>query len=171
MIELVHDKAGPFLSEAFLVNKPKDPIGPSRMVVDYLGLKHCFQRSPFNQTDPFTIPISLRINSCFFFVADMSQGYFQIHLIDGPEGSHVTTFICERGIFRWKVMPMGIQPASDSLSYQMQAVLGVLFRTDFKTHGSPMVKDLDKFLGGSETLEQLEDLLEDFLLKCHAGKV
>ena len=48
MIVQVHDKAGPFLSEAFLVPKPKDPTGPPRTVVDYSGLNHCFQRFPFN---------------------------------------------------------------------------------------------------------------------------
>ena len=34
-------------------------------------------------------------------MADMSQGYFQVCLADGPEGSHITTFLSERGIFRW----------------------------------------------------------------------
>ena len=103
--------------EAFLVPKPRDPTGPPRLVVDYSPLKHCFNRNPFKQSDPFTILTGLKSGCRYHFVADMSTGYWQIRLIDGPNDSHVTLFLTERGIFRWKVMPMGIQPASDTLSH------------------------------------------------------
>ena len=78
----------------------------------------------------------------------MKTGYWQIRLIDGPDGSHITAFVTERGIFRWKVMPMGIQPASNELSHQMQEVFRDLFATEMISQGSPMVRDLDDFLGG-----------------------
>ena len=34
-----------------------------------------------------------------------------------------------------------------------------------------MVRDLDNFLGGAETLLELETLLEKFLLRCKVGGV
>ena len=89
----------------------------------------------------------------------MSQGYFQVRLLDRPEGSHITTFLCKCGIFRWRVMPMGIQPASDSLSHQIQAIFGNLFRTYSVVEGASMVRDLDDFFRWADTLSELESLL------------
>ena len=54
-IEKVTEGTGEFLFKAFLVPEPRDPTGPPRLVVDYSPLKHCFDRHPFKQTDPFTI--------------------------------------------------------------------------------------------------------------------
>ena len=66
---------------------------------------------------------------------------------------------------------MGIQPASDVLSHQMQEVFGDLFTTEKILERSPMVRDLDNFLGGAETEEELGDLMEKFLNQCHSGGV
>ena len=80
MIEKVQVTEGPgnFLFEAFLVPKPKDPGGPPRFVVDYSPLKHCFDRKPFKQTDPFSILTALKAGCNNFFVANMKTGYWQI---------------------------------------------------------------------------------------------
>ena len=171
MIEKVTEGTGEFLFEAFLVPKPRDPTGPPRMVVDYSPLKYCFDRHPFKQTDPFTILSALKAGCKYHFVADMKTGYWQIRLVSGPNGSYITSFITERGIFRWKVMPMGIQPASDELSHQMQELFGELFATEKVSEGSPMVRDLDDFLGGARTEEELGDLMEKFLERCQSGGV
>ena len=96
-------------------------------MVDYSPLKHCFDRHPFKQTDPFTILSALKSGCENFFTADMKTGYWQIRLVDGPDGSFITSFVTERGIFRWKVMLMGIPPASNKLSHQMQNLFGDLF--------------------------------------------
>ena len=63
MIEKVplSEGAGDFLFQAFLVPKPKDPTGPPRLVVDYSPLKHCFDRKPFKQPDPFSILTALKL--------------------------------------------------------------------------------------------------------------
>ena len=68
------------------------------------------------QRDPLKIFARLQHGCKNFFVADMSTGYFQVRLKDSPAGSDVTSFICDRGVFKWLRMPMGIQPASDALS-------------------------------------------------------
>ena len=60
-------------------------------------------------------------------------------------------------------MPMGIQPVSDELSHQMQDLFGDLFATEKISEGSPMVRNLDDFLGGARTKEELGDLMEKFL--------
>ena len=90
MIEKVHEHMGDFLFKVFFVPKPRDPTGPPRMVVHYSPLKHCFDRNPFKQSDPFTILSALKSSCRYHFVADMSTGYWQICLVDGPNGSHTT---------------------------------------------------------------------------------
>ena len=138
--------AGDFLFKAFLVPKPKDTTGPFRSVVDYPPLKHCFDSKPFKQTDPFSILTALKGDCKNFFIADMKTGHWQIRQVAGPDASYITCFITERGVFGWKEMPMGIQPASDKLSHQMQKLFGKLFTTEKISGGSPMVRDLYNFL-------------------------
>ena len=58
---------------------------------------------------------------------------------------------------------MGIQPASDKLSHQMQELFHELFAAESMTTGSPMVRNLDDFLGGTETVEGLAHLIKEFL--------
>ena len=77
------DPVSPFLSALFLVEKPHDPSKP-RIVIDYSKLKDLFVRNPFPQRDPLTIFGRLRAGCRNFFVADMSSGYYQIRLKDGP---------------------------------------------------------------------------------------
>ena len=98
----------------------------------------------------------------------MSSGYYQIRLKDGPTGSDVTTFVCDRGIFRFLVMPMGIHPASDALSEQMQAIFACLFRSVDGTAsaGARLVRDLDDFLYGAPTHEEMLRDLRTFLQLC-----
>ena len=143
-----------YLAKLHLVLKRHDPSRP-RIVIDYSRLKNMFVRNPFPQRDPITIFNRLRSGCRNFFVADMSSGYYQVRLEDGPLGSHVTTFICDRGIYQWLVMPMGIHPASDELSQQMEQIFAELFKSEEGTgaSGSPMVRDLDDFLAGSPTEE------------------
>ena len=141
------------------------------MIVDYSPLKHCFDRKPFKQTDPFSILTALKLGCKNFFIADMMTGYWQIRLVPGPNGSYITIFVTERGVFRCKVMPMGIQPASDELSHQMQQLFEKLFATKEISAGSPMVRDLDDFLGGSETEDGLSNLMEKLLHRCQTGRV
>ena len=68
---------------------------------------------------------------------------------------------------------MGIQPASDALSLQMELIFSHLFRsTDGRpSSGAPMVRDLDDFLGGAPTEESFLALLEEFLATCHKNGI
>ena len=166
------DPISPFLSAAFLVNKPNDPTKP-RMVIDYSKLKDLFIRNPFPQRDPLTIFGRLREGCRNFFVADMSSGYFQVRLEDGPNGSDVTTFVCDRGVFKFLVMPMGIHPASDVLSQQMEAIFAELFRSvdGSAAAGARLVRDLDDFLYGSPTKAEMLKDLRRFLTLCRDNGV
>ena len=155
MILKVHEDTGDFLFEAYLVPKPRDPTGPPHMVVDDSHLRYCFNRNQLKQLDPFTILSVLKSGCHYHFVADMSTGYWQICLIEGPIGSYITSCLTERGIFCWKVIPMGIQPTSDILSHQMQEVFWDLFATERISEGAPMVRDLYNFLVGAKTKEEL----------------
>ena len=161
------DPAPALLSQLLLVEKPNDPTKP-RIVIDYSALKHLFLRRPMPQRDPLKIFARLQHGCKNFFVADMSTGYFQVRLKDGPTGSDVTAFICDRGVFKWLRMPMGIQPASDELSLQMELIFAPLFRSpdNIASGGAPMVRDLDDFLAGARTEEEFLTLLEKFLSIC-----
>ena len=171
MIEKVKEGTGDFLFEAFLVPKPRDPTGPPQMVVDYSPLKYCFDRNPFKQTDTFTILRALKAGCKYHFIADMKTRYRQISLVNRPDGSHIISFICKQGIFCWKVIPMGIQSASKELSYQMQELFGDLFVKEKISEASPMVRDLNDFLGGAKKEEKLGNLMEKFLQRCQSGGV
>ena len=161
------DPAPALLSQLLLVEKPNDPTKP-RIVIDYSGLKDLFLRRPVPQRDPLKIFARLQHGCKNFFVADMSTGYFQVRLKDGPTGSDVTAFVCDRGVFKWLRMPMGIQPASDELSLQMELIFAPLFRSQdgHPGSGAPMVRDLDDFLAGARTEEEFLALLEQFLSIC-----
>ena len=99
----------------------------------------------------------------------MSSGYFQLRLADGDNGKGITAFMCEAGIFRWNVVPMGMQPSSDKLAWQMEQVFKELFAPDGEgaAAGSSMVRDIDDFIGGARTQEEFYDVLEKFLDRCH----
>ena len=161
------EKVSKFLSKGFLVKKPHNPSEP-RFVIDYSGLKDLFVRNPFPQRDPITIFGKLKAGCRNFFVADMSAGYHQIKLEDSEEGSDVTPFVCDRGVFKFLRMPMGIHPASDELSSQMQQIFAELFRSDVQdpAAGASMCRDLDDFLGGATTVDELVTLLRRFLTLC-----
>ena len=77
----------------------------------------------------------------------MKTGYWQIRLVPGPNGLYITSFVTERGVFRWKVMPIWIQPASNELSHQMQHLFNEVFATEEIFARSLLVRDLDDFLG------------------------
>ena len=68
-------------------------------------------------------------------------------------------------------MLVGIQPASDKLSHQMQQLFHELFAAESVMTGSLMVRDLDDFLGGTKTSEGLAHLIDEFLSQCQAGGV
>ena len=62
---------------------------------------------------------------------------------------------------------MGIQPASDELGHEMQKLFGELFAMEKISEGSPMLRDLEDFLGGAETEEGLGSLMEKSMNRCH----
>ena len=65
---------------------------------------------------------------------------------------------------------MGIQPASDELSHKMQHLFHELFAAESVMTGSPMVRDLDDFLGGAETVKRFAHLIEEFRTDARQGE-
>ena len=53
----------------------------------------------------------------------------------------------------------------------MQELFWDLFVTEKNFKGLPMVRNLDDFLGGAQTEEELCDLMEKFLAQCQAGGI
>ena len=157
-----------YLSNAFLVPKPHSTDGAVRMVCDYSKLKHIFRRTPAKQDSPKKILGNLRPGCRYYFCADMSSGYWQMRLAPGPEGQDITQFICDRGSYKWARMPMGIQTASDELAIQLQKYFQELFQpvSDEPSAGSPMVRDVDDFLGAAPTKSEFVKLLDRFLAIC-----
>ena len=91
-------------------------------------------------------------NHCYFAALDMVQGYFQVPLDE--ETSNLTVFITPWGKYKYLRAPMGLAPSSDWFnSFTSVLVNGI----------EGMIKWMDDFLGHAESLEKLEEVLEEFL--------
>lgn len=63
-------------------------------------------------------------NTCWFSTLDLRSGYHQVML--KPEDADKTAFVTRKGIFRWRVMPMGLVGASATFQRTMDIVLSGL---------------------------------------------
>ena len=108
---------------------------------------------PFESTKE--IIHNIPADHCYFAALDMVQGYFQVPL--DPETSDLTVFITPWGKYKYLRAPMGLAPSSDWFnSFTSVLVNGI----------TGMNKSMDDFLGTAESLEKLEEVLEEFLRRC-----
>ena len=85
----------------------------------------------------------------------MIQGYFQVPLDE--ETSNLTVFITPWGKYKCLRALMRLAPSSDWFNaFTSALVQGV----------EGMSKSIDDFFGSANTLEKLEETLDQFLTKC-----
>jgi len=103
------------------------PDGTKRVCVDYRKL-NCvtfFDPEPMPTAEVIFAKLS---GDRFFSKFDMSKGYWQVPVRE--EDRNFTTFICHRGLFRFRVMPFGLVNAPATFSRLMRRVLRNSQNTD-----------------------------------------
>ena len=95
-------------SPGFFVPKPN---GKVRLVTDYRQINKFIDRPVHPFPSCRDIIRGIKPDSNWFLKFDAVQGYFQIPLDE--ESSKLTTFLVERGRFRFTRAPMGLNPSSD----------------------------------------------------------
>ena len=98
----------------------KKPDGSTRVCTDYRKL------NSFTVFDPEPMPTAEEIFSKlagdrFFSKFDLSKGYWQVTVRE--EDRDLTTFICHRGLFRFRIMPFSLVNAPATFSRLMRRVL------------------------------------------------
>jgi len=98
----------------------KNPNGSTKVCIDYRKLNSA------TVFDPEPMPTAEKIfaklaGDQYFFKFDLSKRYWQVPVRE--EDRDVTTFICHRGLFRFRVMPFGLVNAPATFSRLMQHVL------------------------------------------------
>ena len=154
IIEPLKDRITSWCSPMHFVGKKNGKCG---MVVDLRDLNKCVDRPhhPFPGSEE--IRTSIRPDSKFFAVLDLSDGYSQIKL--HKNSRHLTCFMTPQGRMMFKRMPQGFSPSSDLFNI----ITDEIFRTmDPRTYK----KVVDDVLLQSATMEGLLALIDQFLSLC-----
>lgn len=95
---------------------PKKQKGKWRMCVDYrqVNKKVIQDRFPLPRIDDILDSLG---RARFFSVLDLFQGFHQVPLDE--ESKDVTSFSTDKGTFRWKVLPFGLNIAPNSFTRMM----------------------------------------------------
>jgi len=121
---IIEESTAAYVSPVVMVEKPDRT---KRVCVDYRRL-NCV-----TVFDPEPMPASKEIfaklsGDRFFSKFDVSKGYWQVPMRE--QDRDFTTFICPRGLFRFRVMPFGFVNASATFSRRMRRVLRNTQSTD-----------------------------------------
>ena len=114
---VIEESNAAYASPVVMVKKPD---GSTRVCIDYRKL------NSVTVFDPEPMPTAEEIfaklaGDRFFSKFDLSKGYWQVPVHE--EDRDLTTFICHRGLFRFRVMPFGLVNAPATFSRLMRRVL------------------------------------------------
>ena len=114
---VIEKSSAAYTSPVVMVKKPD---GSTRVCVDYRRL------NSVTVFDPEPMPTAEEIfaklaGDRFFSKFDLSKGYWQVPVRE--QDRDLTTFICHRGLFRFRVMPFGLVNAPATFSRLMRRVL------------------------------------------------
>jgi len=107
---VIEEYSAAYASPIVMVKKPD---GSTRVCIDYRKL------NSVTVFDPEPMPTAEEIfaklaGDRFFSKFDLSKGYWQVPVRE--QDRDLTTFICHRGLFRFRVMPFGLVNARQPLS-------------------------------------------------------
>ncbi|KAL2250094.1 UNVERIFIED_CONTAM: Retrovirus-related Pol polyprotein from transposon [Sesamum indicum] len=149
-----------WLSNIVLVPKSS---GKWRMCVDFIDLNKACPK------DPYPLPrIDLMVDSTagfeMFSMMDAYQGYHQIHM--AKEDRDKTSFITEKGIYCYNMMPFGLKNAGATYQRLVNQMFGDLL-------GKTMEVYVDDMLVKSRrSQDHLEDLSQAFsIMRSHGMKL
>jgi len=151
--DIIEPASSPWASNIVLVKK-KD--GSLRCCIDYRQLNSVTRK------DVYPLP---RIDSCLdamasanlFSTFDLRSSYHQVEV--APQDRDKTTFICPRGMYRYKTMPFGLCNAGATFQRLMDVVMSglhfdvclvylddvILFSSSTEEHLERLVRILDRF--------------------------
>ena len=114
---IIEESAAAYASPVVMVKKPD---GSTRVCIDYRKL------NTVTVFDPEPMPTAEEIfaklaGDRYFSKFDLSKGYWQVPVCE--QDRDLTTFICHRGLFRFRVMPFGLVNAPATFSRLMRRVL------------------------------------------------
>lgn len=117
---LIESSNSPWSSPICLVTK-KD--GTPRFCIDLRAVNR------INKKDAYPLPrpddtFEALSGSCWFHVVDMQTGYWQIKMDKNDQQK--TAFATHRGLFEFKVMPMGLSNSAATFERLVETVLGSL---------------------------------------------
>ena len=116
-MDIIEPSNASYASPVVLVKKPD---GSTRVCVDYRQLNKVtvFDPEPITSAEEIFAKLAGdRYHSKF----DLTKGYWQIPM--NEDDKDLTTFICHRGLFRFKVMPFGLVNAPATFSRIMRRLL------------------------------------------------
>lgn len=117
-LDLIEKATGIFSSPSFLIDK-RD--GSKRCVIDYRKLNKLILCTNF-PTPTVAELTEACAGATVFTSCDCTSGYHQLEL--NPDHAEYTAFVTNRGVFKYKVLPMGISPGCS----EFQRVVSDIFR-------------------------------------------
>ena len=121
---IIEESTAAYASPVVMVEKPD---GTKRVCVDYrrLNCVTVFDPEPMPTAEEIFAKLS---GDRFLSKFDLSKGYWQVPVRE--QDRDFTTFICHRGLFRFRVMPFGLVNAPATFSRLMRRVLRNTQSTD-----------------------------------------
>lgn len=155
-LNVIESSTAAYASPVVMVKKPDGSI---RVCVDYRKLNRVtiFDPEPMPNVEEIFAKLA---DSRYFSKFDLSKGYWQVPMKD--EDKDLTTFICHRGLFRFRVMPFGLVNAPATFSRIMRRLL----RESQGLHNY-----LDDVLAHDKTWKTHLDTLRDFFTRVRNAKL
>jgi hypothetical protein len=127
--------------------------GKTRICVDYRAINEITTPDVFPQERIDDILASFE--GCRWFSSvDTTSGYWQVPVDEGS--SDFTAFRCERGVFRWKVLPFGLINAPSHFNRWLNRIFS----------DSKVFRYVDDLIIASKTYEEHVKALSEVLDKC-----
>jgi len=115
---LIVRSKSPWCSPVKLVAKPDGAI---RITIDYKKLNKVTIKDAYPLPNINTMLAKLK-EAKVYSKFDLAYGYYQIPM--DPESQKYTAFICEFGLYEYRVMPMGLSCSGASFQRTQDAILG-----------------------------------------------
>ena len=95
----------------------------------------------------------------YFSKFDCYWGYYNIRM--SPESKKYTAFACDKGLFEWNVMPMGLKNSGATFQRRMDQIFGDLI-------GNGLLVYMDDLFVYSETLERHIEIIAEMTKRLRA---
>ena len=109
--------------------------GSARPAIDYTKVNQSLLRRPVHFPGPDALLKKIENGTKYFLTADFVSGFHQIPLTQ--ESRHLTTFMCEEGLFQFTVLPMGLNTSGDDFNHCTDTLLA-----EHQKHSLKLIDDL-----------------------------